>query len=954
MADDPLVRMPGTQPAQNVALESPNKCDNCHDAYDPNVDPAFFWRGSMMAQAARDPVFWATFVVALQDSIWLLGTPNAGDLCLRCHTPPGWLGGRSDPPNASALTGADFDGVTCDSCHRMIDPFFEQTFAGTREGSDWVGYWDETDLSARPSSTEAQTTRQADQTETGLLTLFNGKSMYDPATYLPALAGWNENASGQYIVSTSLDKRASFADTNEKHGRFYSRFHKSRYFCAACHDVSNPVVANLPYANTPPGNGTTTLPSEMQPANSYGHVERTFSEFMLSSYAVGAGAFGTGAFAPSTFKTSHPGNRIASCQDCHMPDRVGAGCNKSGTLVRPAGSTEHPKSGQPLHDLTGGNTWVPWLLASTVAGSPNYDATNASLLKQGAAALTLDFSQGQALDANALLDSVVRATQNLQRAASIEALSYTPSSGALSFRVRNHTGHKLISGYPEGRRVFVTVKSYVSGSVAYTINPYSASAATLKGLGTATSPPLGANEKLEDNLVYEARTQSTATGEAHTFHFVLSSGRVKDNRIPPQGFRINEAAARLVQPVINGVHSPTYFTAAEYAGGFDDVQLTIPAGADGVEVSVYYQSTSREYVEFLRDEIKGTGATLTLPPPSGETNAYIAQTDPYFSALKAWGDTLWQLWDHNKTVPGAAPVLMAQSVWGSVADPCAASGSDGTPCNDASACTLNDVCASGSCVGTALVCVAQDACHDAGSCSPSTGMCSNPAKPDGTTCSDGSACTVSDKCASGVCVPGTAVSCTPIDECHLATCSPATGSCVDSAKPDGSSCSIGECVGGVCTAIPDGGVGGSAGTGGSAGIGGVGGSAGTGASAGIGGSAGTGGSAGSGGSAVGGSAGVAGSGGSAGSAGSGGSAVGGSGGSAVGGSGGSAVGGSGGSAVGGSAGTGGAAGSANAAGSEDDGGCGCRTRSSHGGDGSQWLALLALAGLIERRRRLRA
>ena len=29
----------------------------------------------------------------------------------------------------------------------------------------------------------------------------------------------------------------------------YSRYHKSRYFCATCHDVSNAVLANLDYAN---------------------------------------------------------------------------------------------------------------------------------------------------------------------------------------------------------------------------------------------------------------------------------------------------------------------------------------------------------------------------------------------------------------------------------------------------------------------------------------------------------------------------------------------------------------------------------------------------------------------------------------------------------------------------------------------------------------------------------
>ena len=93
----------------------------------------------MMAQSARDRIFWACLTVAAQDSVWALGNPNAVDLCERCHFPRGWLGGRSDPPNASAMTGEDFDGITCDFCHRLYDPFFETTYAGIREGSDWTG-----------------------------------------------------------------------------------------------------------------------------------------------------------------------------------------------------------------------------------------------------------------------------------------------------------------------------------------------------------------------------------------------------------------------------------------------------------------------------------------------------------------------------------------------------------------------------------------------------------------------------------------------------------------------------------------------------------------------------------------------------------------------------------------------------------------------------------------------
>ena len=75
--DDPLLRMPGTQPNQGVNLEGPGRCMNCHSDTDPPVDIGHDWMGSMMAQSARDPMFWACFTVALQDSVWALGNANA-------------------------------------------------------------------------------------------------------------------------------------------------------------------------------------------------------------------------------------------------------------------------------------------------------------------------------------------------------------------------------------------------------------------------------------------------------------------------------------------------------------------------------------------------------------------------------------------------------------------------------------------------------------------------------------------------------------------------------------------------------------------------------------------------------------------------------------------------------------------------------------------------------------
>jgi hypothetical protein len=68
----------------------------------------------------------------------------------------------------------------------------------------------------------------------------------------------------------------------------------------------------------------------------------------------------------------------------------------------------------------------------------------------------------------------------------------------------------------------------------------------------------------------------------------------------------------------------------------------------------------------------------------------------------------------------------------------------GMPC-PAGACSRDPTCQGPVCQGSAVVCAPADACHEFGACDPSTGQCSNPAKPDGTSCPDGA-------CSGGTCL----------------------------------------------------------------------------------------------------------------------------------------------------------------------------------------------------------
>jgi hypothetical protein len=94
---------------------------------------------------------------------------------------------------------------------------------------------------------------------------------------------------------------------------------------------------------------------------------------------------------------------------------------------------------------------------------------------------------------------------------------------------------------------------------------------------------------------------------------------------------------------------------------------------------------------------------------------------------------------------------------------------NGGICDDHDFCTQTDTCQGGVCVGSnPKPCLASDQCHNAGTCNPMTGLCSNPPKIDGQMCDDGMACTDPDTCMGGVCV-GAPILCNSPPACKKAT-----------------------------------------------------------------------------------------------------------------------------------------------------------------------------------------
>ncbi|MEN8127311.1 MAG: Ig-like domain-containing protein [Planctomycetota bacterium] len=491
---------PGTQPFEAGVLNPPEACAVCHGDYDPAVEPYSNWQGSMMAQASLDPIFLANMEIANQDA------PDSGDLCLRCHFPRGWMQGRSVPTDGSAMLEADEAGVSCDFCHRLVDPIL--------------------DPSIPPATYDA---------DAGILA-----SLIFPTT---------EFGNGMYTVDPTGARRGPFVDATSGHAILVSPFHREAALCGTCHDVSNTAFEKDGEGGYAP-NALDTTATDFS-ANTLLPVERTYSEWLHSTYNTPEGVY-----APE-----FGGNKafVSTCQDCHMRDVTGQGCNMAPPV----------RDDLPLHDMTGGSTWLSGLM---------YDM-HPTKVNQAA-----------------MLAGIERSRYMLQNAADLGALQ---EGDELMVKVTNKTGHKLPTGYPEGRRIWINVQFYNDAN-------------EIIAESAAYDPNTGVLSHDEHAKIYEIEpaideTISGITGlpVGKSFHFVLNSTVAKDNRIPPRGYDPNTFANFGGAPV-NYDYDPGQY--------WDDTEYSIPLGAVSAQVTLYYQSTSKEFIEFLRDENNaadgGTGQVI--------------------------------------------------------------------------------------------------------------------------------------------------------------------------------------------------------------------------------------------------------------------------------------------------------------------------------------------------------
>ena len=299
----------------------------------------------------------------------------------------------------------------------------------------------------------------------------------------------------------------------------------------------------------------TTTPPHLQTM-----YQRTFSEWLLSWFAT-QGEAGT-------------------CQACHMPRAPGYGAS----LTAPG-----PRLDIASHDFSGGNTVHMRGVRDTWEG----------------------------IDSSAVDRGVQRSKDILKTAARLEVSAGRASSNVqMLVRLTNLIGHKIPSGFPEGRRMWISVTGRDRrGSVVFESGKYDEATGTL-----------ASDAQLK---VYETRFGTSYNLAARngwkpgpSFNESVNDSIYWDNRIPPKGYAYETFKAYRAEPV-----------GYRYADGqyWDETSYTLPFETHSVEVNILYQVASREYAEYLRNENVG--------------NAYD---------WNAWGQKAYDTWRRY-----GSPVAMA-------------------------------------------------------------------------------------------------------------------------------------------------------------------------------------------------------------------------------------------------------------------------------------------------------
>jgi hypothetical protein len=324
-----------------------------------------------------------------------------------------------------------------------------------------------------------------------------------------------------------------------------SPYHRDSDLCGNCHNVTSPARTLIDE------NGVDTgIPYP---------IERTFKEWSQSDYAAAGG-----------------GAPLTTCQNCHMPDAAGV---EYGCVFQNIPHTDD----LPVHDFVGGNAWVPRILRDYYVGEGHVGTE-----RQDSYSATIALTEYQLQERSASLE--------------LTAPAAVAPGGTLTVDVEatNLSGHKLPTGYTEGRRMWLQLEIRdATNELVFESGAYDPVTAVLTR---------DAQAKVYESVrgIWNAGTQQCEHADAFDvefFHFVLNDCIVSDNRIPPLGFAgTNDPET---QPV--GYTYPETSPGSGVLVNWDATRYQVPVPEDlvsplTVTATLRYQTSSKEYIEFLNDE----------------------------------------------------------------------------------------------------------------------------------------------------------------------------------------------------------------------------------------------------------------------------------------------------------------------------------------------------------------
>jgi len=314
----------------------------------------------------------------------------------------------------------------------------------------------------------------------------------------------------------------------------------------------------------------------------------------------------------------------AQCQDCHMPE-PDTGYQTAISLL--PGSAPDTRSFYGQHTLVGGNAHLLEILRDYraelgIAGSTSVSGFDDQI------ALTKNFLGGAAT-------------------VSVSATQQVGDKLEFNVEVTNKAGHKLPSSYPSRRMwLHVTVKDNANNVI------FESGAADSRGYISTDSPRLKADcmslDKLDgfdSSLCYEPHRDvitdpsqvavyETVLGDVNgtiTHTLLRGAQYLKDNRIPPAGFKNDNATEPQTLPA--GVDGDSDFNCGvdtvNEGCGTDTVhfQVDIPgqqAGAYTVAARLLYQATQPGFVDGMHtdgDRVNRFKVMYDAVPPSVEVLA---------------------------------------------------------------------------------------------------------------------------------------------------------------------------------------------------------------------------------------------------------------------------------------------------------------------------------------------